>query len=237
MCVPPKNGGKPCKGKSIKTRLCNTQKCPGVSTLLKLVNGTSSEVKKPIVKVAPFSSRPQRYSKCQVKDNDAFLTSYDPSTNSKSKLPVRIVLNNQTFTIYGDDSYSNVIYSFKLEYASFTPSLNYCCFSVRDSHKQYTFCGYDAYCGSHITNPWVNQWKKDFKTFQVDCKVGRTTALLSQEDEHDLEGEFNGKVNAAKEELIALKQTLIEKKDRKQEQRLMRGKVIASQNSGSPAHP
>merc|ERR1712032_371763 len=30
MCVPPKSGGKKCQGKSIKTKKCNTSKCPGI---------------------------------------------------------------------------------------------------------------------------------------------------------------------------------------------------------------
>ena len=231
-CVPPKSGGKPCKGKSIKTRPCNTQKCPGVGTFLKLLNSTVPVINKPIIKVAPFSIRPQRYSLCQIKDNDAFMTTFNKDTREKAKIPVRIVMNNQTFTIFGDDSYSNVIYSFKLEYSHIMSMGSFCCFSIKDSHKDFKICGYQAYCGNKLTNNWVEQWKKDFLLFKVDCRVGREKALLSQEDEHNLDDDFNGKVGAAKEELIALNAELMEKKERKEEQRLMRGKVLASQNNG-----
>ena len=109
---------------------------------------------------------------------------------------------------------------------------SFCCFSIKDSHKDFKICGYQAYCGNKLTNNWVEQWKKDFLLFKVDCRVGREKALLSQEDEHNLDDDFNGKVGAAKEELIALNAELMEKKERKEEQRLMRGKVLASQNNG-----
>jgi len=232
MCVPPKQGGKPCKGSAIRTRPCNTRKCPGVTSLIKLVNGTRSEVKKPIIKVAPFSLRPQRYSKCLIKDNDAFLSSYNPETRTKTKLPVRVVMNNQTFTIFGDDSYTNVIYSFKLEYTNIIRDSKFCCFKIIDSHKQYSICGYDAYCGDRLNNQWVNQWRKDFDLFRLVCRQGRAKALLSQEDEHELEQNLHGKINIAKEELIALKQELMEKKEKRYEQRIMRGKVLKTQNDG-----
>jgi len=230
MCVPPKRGGKPCKGTSIKTRPCNNQKCPGVKTLLKLVNGSPSKVKKPIVKNGAFSARPNRFSKCLIKDNDAYLMT-SQSMKTVGKIPVRVVMNNQTLTVFGDDSYSNVIYSFKLEYSSFGDN-KFCCFNIRDSHKQLNLCGYESMCGNRITNNWAARWKKDFQLFKVDCHVGRQTALLSKEDEHSLDDDFNGKVNVAKEEMIKLKSELVKKKEKKLEQRTMRGKVLKTQKDG-----
>jgi len=65
MCIPPINGGKPCDGSPIIIRKCNTQDCPNSLTATRLVNVTdkkiTEEVKKVVVKVLPFSDRPQRY--------------------------------------------------------------------------------------------------------------------------------------------------------------------------------
>jgi hypothetical protein len=62
MCVPPKNGGKPCEGEAILTKKCNTAACPTVGSDPAQAKTEQAKMGKPIVKVAPFSQRPQRYS-------------------------------------------------------------------------------------------------------------------------------------------------------------------------------
>jgi hypothetical protein len=60
MCVPPKNGGRPCRGDAILTKKCNEQPCPGIKGPNQ-EKDIESEAAKPIVKVMPFSSRYQKY--------------------------------------------------------------------------------------------------------------------------------------------------------------------------------
>jgi len=230
MCVPPKKGGKACSGKPIRTRSCNTQKCPEINTLLRLTNGTVTSTGKLIVKSGPFSSRPQRYSKCLIKDNDAFMITHNQKTREQSRMPVRIVMNNKTLTVFGDDTYTKSIYTFKLSFSTFKISKKSCCFHVRDSHRQHNFCGYDSECGLRLTNDWARGWQDDFKLFKVDCKVGRAKTLLSKDDERGLEQGFNGKLNMAKEELIRLKRKRVAKKEKKKEQQVTRGRIAKTQD-------
>lgn len=65
MCVPPKNGGKPCEGESILKRPCNKEPCPEISkrdSKSKIETAIDGDNKKDtIIKVMPFSSRYQRY--------------------------------------------------------------------------------------------------------------------------------------------------------------------------------
>jgi len=224
MCVPPKNGGKPCKGKSIRTKPCNTQKCPKASYLLKILGGKASEVAKPVFKVAPFSVRPQRFSKCLIKDSDAFIENMNKETNSKVKFPVRVVMNNQTVSVFQDDSYKNRIYTFLFENSIITTDTEFCCIKLQDSFKIIKLCGYESMCGDRIKNPWSKQWEKDYNFFKYQCKVGRERSLLTDEDEKGLEDDFNGKVGAAREDLIELKAETVRKKEKKSDQKKNEGK-------------
>ena len=63
MCVPPKEGGKPCVGEAVLSKDCNKQPCPGTANANGKGDTTEQKVNKPIVKVMPFSSKPQRYTK------------------------------------------------------------------------------------------------------------------------------------------------------------------------------
>jgi hypothetical protein len=106
-CIPPKINGKPCFGPDIRTRSCNTNQCPIVSDEEGKESEVKSEKKLPvIVKAMSISKRKNRYDKCYLKESDALMVKDDESTRSlviKPKIPVRVVLNDKTFTIYQDD--------------------------------------------------------------------------------------------------------------------------------------
>ena len=72
MCVPPKNGGAPCQQPGILTKPCNTQPCPDIIGTGEKKDKNTINMK-PIVKVMPFSSRPQRYTKCVIKESDLMM--------------------------------------------------------------------------------------------------------------------------------------------------------------------
>lgn len=236
QCVPPKNGGKTCEGKAIRIKKCNEQACPSANSLLNMYTLTQPEVKKPIIKVAPFSSRLQRYSKCLIKDNDAFLATYDPKILADTKFPVRVVMNNRTFTIYKDDEYQDVEYSYDLTKTAFVIIANqFCCFDVKDSIRSSKICGYEKNCGDVAKNQWVNEWSKDFTTFKVDCNVGTQETLLSPDDEQQLAEDLRKKLGQARMDAM-------EDKEKKLKQQMMLGsnssfkkQVTKTQNLGFAA--
>lgn len=62
ICIPPKGNGKPCDGAQILTRKCNIQPCQNnIINQHKSNNSTIIEETKPIIKVLPFSDKPQKY--------------------------------------------------------------------------------------------------------------------------------------------------------------------------------
>jgi len=185
MCIPPKFGGIDCIGDPIRRRPCNTQPCPPAKELVlkQNIKGILPIVKPTTINVNRFSSRPQRYSKCLIKENDAFLTKYDENRKPIEKLPVRILMNNRTITVFQDDDYSDMIFTYKLSNTNFKHSGHFCCFSLQDSEKDNQICGYPENCGDHEKNPWANQWKNDFTLFKTVCKTGVEEKMLTPEDE------------------------------------------------------
>jgi len=181
MCIPPKQGGKPCQGKAIRSKPCNNQPCPGTKTLLGGSVETSDlkEVAKPIIKSLPFSSRPQNYIKCQIKENDVFYLMKDPENSDsngsvKSKMiqrPSRIVMNAKTVSIYDDDSYKNAVFSFDLKKTEFAPvKADKCCFTLQSGREEFTICGgFGQRCGSESDPAFLNEWSKDFNLFKFGC--------------------------------------------------------------------
>jgi hypothetical protein len=139
---------------------------------------------KPSIKVGRFSSRPQRYSKCQIKENDAFLTEFDKVKKDRilKKIPVRVIMNNHTLSIFQDDDYSDMLFTFNLITTSFYQKERHCCFSIVDREKQQSICGYPENCGSAEKNEWANKWREDFTLFKTICHTGRQDTLLTESD-------------------------------------------------------
>ena len=183
MCVPPKNGGRPCFGEPIRSKPCNVQKCPDVYSVAKKRNET--EIRKPIIRSGRFSHRPQRYSRCQIKEHDAFLATWDPKLRDDNQLPVRIVMNNSTISVYKDDSYEDHYYTYDLkDSVIYSDAKKQCCMYIKDNYKRTKLCGYTQYCSE---NKWVIDWLSDFNLFKTTCRVGRKKTLLSKEDLKTLE--------------------------------------------------
>lgn len=183
MCIPPKNGGKPCVGDLIKERPCNEQKCPESTVMLETVKETQPIVKDPIIRIGKFSTRFNRYSKCLIKETDIYRLDMDHEINKIQRFPSRLVMNNKTITIYEDDSYNKLVYSFDLLHTRFIADKEFCCFVLRDTIQSRKVCGFPQSCGTVESNKFVNDWSKDFKLFKVDCNVGRQSTLISKEEE------------------------------------------------------
>jgi len=236
QCIPPKNGGKPCQGKSIKVKKCNTNPCPKYSSVLNILNIVTPEVKKPIIKVAPFSSRLQQYSKCIIKENDAFLSTLDKKTKVESKFPIRVVMNNHTVTIFKDDEYQDIYHSFELDKTAFVKLNNrFCCFDLRDGQISSTLCGYNKFCGNSIDNKWVNEWAEHFQLFKVGCKVGKMETLLSPDDEKQLADELRKKLGQVKLGINNKKENSIKQQMLINTNNNYKLKVIKTQNLGLKA--
>jgi len=238
MCIPPKNGGKPCEGRSLRTKPCNVNPCPSAKTLIeKTKKGLSidSEVRKPIMKVGRFSSRPQKYSKCLMKENDAFLTEFDYKGEVLKKTPVRVLMNNQTLSIFQDDDYADLLLAYNLKNTMFSLPKNFCCFSLQDNEKRSGLCGYPENCGVDIQkNQWANKWKDDYYDFKVVCETGRVESLLTPNDLNALEDK-NNENNDMEIDLPRIKKQQLKDEMNIQETQLFRKSFSQTQEVGFKA--
>lgn len=203
MCVPPKPGGKPCVGDLIRTKECNSDPCPVARNKDDEKNNDEEELKKwkkPTVKITRFSQRFNRYTKCMIMETDIF--KIDEENN---KLPARIVMNPSTLTIFGNDDYSNKIYSFDLSKTEMKVMSNeFCCFELKDNSRKNKFCGFDTACGDPETNPFVTDLKEKFNEFKQVCNKGKTSLFIDDEDQK--------KIKKGKQKALQLQNFAVENK-------------------------
>jgi hypothetical protein len=230
LCVPPKEGGRPCEGESILRRPCNTQPCQEIINTDKPESKNNTETLKPIVKVMPFSTRPQRYSKCVIKESDLMyenslgedgnnpnLSSQNSRDNmNKVQIPVRVIMNNRTVSIYGGEDYSTQIIALDLEYTIFNretanpdPVLKKCFSLISGIHKQKaTICPFSR--GDEKT---VDEWDYDFNLFKNQCQQSREKLEM----EFRLNNKLQDKIKQAKREILEEREAEIKKKSGKSE--------------------
>lgn len=210
MCIPPKGNGRPCIGEEISTKECNTQPCPDAAAYQRELELAKPIVNNPIVKIGTFSERPQRYTKCIIKDVDAFFTEMNTDTMTEQKIPSRVVMNNRTISVYKSDNYQDLALSFDLQQSSFKiPDNSFCCFKLADKLKSVDICGYQKMCGEAAKNTWANQWSKDFNLFKTKCKEGFEESLLDGDDESLLEKQSKDKMKQAGLEMSKAKKIKI----------------------------
>lgn len=168
MCIPPIGNGKPCDGESILIRKCNIQPCPNPIINQYKANSTTINTTelKPVIKVLPFSDRPQRYEKCIVKESDLIMIGENDGV--EIQIPIRGVMNNYTFSAYSGFKFSDLRRSFQLAKAKIFNSFEHKnCFTLQDSDKNHaTFCDF----GLQSTENFYQEWAYDFNLFKYQCR-------------------------------------------------------------------
>jgi len=184
MCVPPKEGGKPCKGDTIRVKKCNEDPCPEIRPAEKDEDEDKEKEKwrKPTVKITRFSQRFNRYSKCDLFETDIFYLVTDEETKVKNKLPARVIMNSSILSIYGNDDYVNKVFSFDLAKTNIKILPKFCCFELTDHVRKTEFCGFDTACGDPRTNPFVKDVVQKFNEFKNTCNKGKEAIMLDDED-------------------------------------------------------
>lgn len=187
MCIPPKNGGAPCDKELIKSKDCNIQPCPLSLQLAESKDSSQDEIKKPIIKIGPFSQKHNKYSKCIIKEGEGFRLELDEDTSEYNKIPSKFLMNDRTFSIYEDDTYTKLVYSFLLEKTSLKKEKEFCEFTLNDNSKTYTLRGFEQSCGSVDENKFVTLWNHEFLLFKNECQKGRENVLIDKEEQKKIE--------------------------------------------------
>ncbi len=120
ICIVPKTSKKHCSGERIIRKDCNLSPCEVTnknysnfnntensknSTILYSNRNSIKEIsisKSPINKIPPLSKKLLRYERCIIKEGDLALFINDGYLKG-TKIPVRVILNNRTLTVYSSD--------------------------------------------------------------------------------------------------------------------------------------
>ena len=187
ICIPPKNGGKKCSGKSILSKNCNKKPCQTDLDIdiFKSNNQTCTTILKPIVKVMAFSNRPQRYTKCVIKEGDMFLnkpedtesyiTSVNPLDKAKImsyiKIPVRLIMNNRTLSVFEGEDYNSISNTFLLKSSSFIiDKENKGCFFIKENSRNGNLIKFCSITDNQID---IEKWDYDFNLFKYQCNYNK----------------------------------------------------------------
>jgi hypothetical protein len=217
MCVPPKGSGKPCTGPAVLTKPCNTQPCPQIKELI-TSKKNSTMAAKPIVKIMPFSDRPQRYTKCIIKESDMMYTKILREKIQKVEnvqMPIRLVMNNKTISLFGSSDYNSLIMSFELELTEISPSKAHTnCFILSQGEitdlniLQAEICPF----GMDMSSKIYNQWIYDFNLFKHQCHSNKETIELDSSDAKALDDKYNKKLASAKLDIVEDRERLVKEK-------------------------
>lgn len=229
MCIHPKNGGLPCQGQGIMTKPCNVQPCPENDEQ----NSTTTTLK-PIVKIMPFSNKPQKYIKCVIKESDMLYTNNSTSLTNHNEvtthkqMPVRLIMNENTISIFSGDDSSSRILTFNLESTTFKRILPK---DVESQKKENCFILSSGtqvaeMCPLMSTNcqKQIEEWDYDFHLFKNQCRPTR------HQSRFDLEGEMTKKIMEAKKQVLELRENSIKEEQLKREAEEQR-RIVALANS------
>ena len=214
MCIPPKKGGKPCRGDALLVKPCNRQPCPKVtSTGEQMRNQNNTTILKPIVKVMPFTNHPQRYTLCKIKESDMMIfddgkdpiKQMEPLFRGKDidaisgiRIPSRVVMNTKTLSIFAGDEFETLYLSFLIKKTKFYKVKNRKnCFKLIETASRYTtLCPYNA----EVSEKEFTEWETDFFTFRDKCS--RPDKELEGKEKTDLLAKIKDKMEKAKQQAI-----------------------------------
>lgn len=90
----------------------------------------------------------------------------DFADEKSMQLPVRVVMNNRTITIYGSEKYENIIDSFILKQTELKHSEKYeSCFSLVQQKRSAILCPWNFISGENT----FKEWNDDFILFKTKC--------------------------------------------------------------------
>merc|ERR1712166_488169 len=232
MCVPPKSGGKPCVGDAVLNKDCNKQPCPGaIDATGKAANTVVQKINKPIVKIMPFSSKPQRYTKCVIKESDMMYTKQMGSKDSTNvnvpqnkdsvdtiQVPVGVIMNNRTLTVYAGEDFDTHLDSFNILSSNLispkadAKGADAACFWVNsEDGRSAHLCPFGCASNTKV----VDEWRYDFNLFKYQCNYGHK----EQELNFNLQKKLEGKIASAKQGLMDEAQDDVKKRAQKSEEK------------------
>lgn len=133
--------------------------------------------------------------------------------SNRVMMPVRIIMNNQTLSVFEGVEFNKLVHSYNLKETQFSKILERKgCFTLEAPSSSsklvaMSFCPF----GMSSSEEWQNEWDYDFNLFKNQCSTNQG------EVEFTLDGAEEGKIN---NEITQLKADIIKQKENKISQEL-----------------
>ena len=212
MCIPPKKeNGKKCTGDSILKIKCNNQPCQNI----KFTEINSQDNENKIIKIQPFLTRSQRYEKYHLLEKDVLL-----KENNVSKIPVRLVINQNSLTIYKNEKNESALFALSLNQIQVQDDPNdFCC--VKFSSQTFYICGgFGDPCGNKTNPLFLIKIKQIINEFISSTKKIKKNSIVNDKKVDDTKNKdlqmdiLSDKENLIKEKLIKRDYEAIEDKEK-----------------------
>jgi len=104
--------------------------------------------------------------------------------NRHISLPMKVIMNNSTFTLYSGEETDSLYLSFNLEISRFIRSPKRGCFQIFESKKKYV-----TLCPFGCDDKAVEEWDYDFNLFKYQCSYKKANI-----DEDELKKKLDEKI-------------------------------------------
>lgn len=176
--------GSDCEGHAIVTRPCNTQPCTNVTDEV-----IDTQLLPTQIRIVPVSLRPQKYIKCEIKEEDLDIIRYDiGNLRIPPRIPSRVIMNNQTLTIFEAGTLDSIVSSYKLneiKYLEIYAEDRKCLKIGTNKNKFSVMCVMCTDTSSVDPEKRIKNWIEDIREFTHDCKFSRDESTKKGIDDHD----------------------------------------------------
>lgn len=155
----------------------------------------------------------------ELKTGNPYAVQPDPNIELRKQIPVRVVLNNETFSVFAGDSFTSQVVTFNIAETDFgRSSANPKCFILGDEKKTGEFCPFGSGEGD-----MVEEWDYDYNQFKIQCKSPRDKVEAKFQTE--LKQSLDEKLETAKQQVLLDKEIEIKKKTEERDEQELKVKL------------
>ena len=101
--------------------------------------------------------------------------------NDPIKISARLVMNNNTLSLFTDEAYTSSLFTLRLSLVSMkVDKYDHCCFVIRSNNRKFEICSLEQSCGIKPNPIFFNNWIIDLELFTNACSDFQRTGNFWQ---------------------------------------------------------
>ncbi len=222
--------GKDCEGEPILTQPCNCQPCTNVTDEV-----IDTQLLPTEIRIVPVSLRPQKYKKCEIKEEDLDIIRYDiGNLRIPPRIPSRVILNNHTISIFESGSSDSLLSSYKLKDLKILEVFHEDkkCLKIGACASKFTvMCIMCTDSSSEDPERRIKNWIKDIEEFANECNQStekiRRRKGISDDDPRLIKLKRELEEEDLRKQMFKIKNREVKKSEVKSEKTLKMAQIIA----------